>query len=107
MYAIRSYYVHPTVSGFRGIRGCGGEGEQYVEFVQFHDDLLLRGSSIGMAGFASRLHDECRPFTNSDNNSVRQFPSRLNIETFTSNGAEHVLPPQLFMNGGGEYFGSR
>ncbi len=39
------------LGGFGCVRGSGCEGKQYVEFVQFHDDLLWRGSSIGTTGF--------------------------------------------------------
>ena len=50
----RTFY--PPIGSFGGIRGGGGEGEQWVEIVQFHDDFPAQCSSIEWTGNISTRH---------------------------------------------------
>ena len=51
---VRPFY--PPIGGFGGIGRRGGEGEQWVEIVQFHDDFPAQCSSIEWTGNISTRH---------------------------------------------------
>ena len=51
---IRPFY--PPIGGFGGIGRRGGEGEQWVEIVQFHDDFPAQCSSIERTRCISTRH---------------------------------------------------